>query len=172
VEGVPPGEYRLYIEIRGSNDKERKYYYPGTYDPAKAGTIKMALGETKSGLRFTLPREFRVRTISGRVFWADGTPAEKVEVLLLCPQNPKTGGFTAEAFPPSAETDSNGRFTISAIAGTVYWLEARARKNEEEFLHSAQNTFTVSGNIWNKKLVLSEAGFSSGCKPKQSSEKP
>jgi hypothetical protein len=163
AEGVPPGEYKLYIEIRDNNYKERKYYYPGTYDPGKAGTIKMAPGETKSGLRFILPREFRVRAISGRVFWANGTPAAKAEVWLLCPQNPKTGGFTVDAFPPSAETDRNGRFTISAIAGTVYWLEARAAKEEDEFFHSPLNKITISNNIWNKKLVLSESGFSKGC---------
>ena len=162
-QGVPPGAYKLYIETHDNNDKERKYYYPGTYDPAKAGTIKIALGEAKSGLRFTLPREFRVRTISGQVFWAHGNPAANVEVLLLCPQNPGTAGFTVESYPPGTETDRNGRFTISAIAGTVYWLEARARKEGDEFLHSAQNKITVSNNILNKKLVLSETGFSSGC---------
>jgi len=54
VEGVPPGEYKLYIDTYDNNDKVREYYYPGTYDPAKAGIIKIALGETKSGLRFYL----------------------------------------------------------------------------------------------------------------------
>jgi hypothetical protein len=163
VEGVPPGEYKLYIEIHDSKDKERKYYYPGTYDAAKAGTIKMTLGEVKRGLRFTLPKEFRVRTITGQVSWADGTPASNVEVLLLCPQSPRTNGFTVESSPPGTETDKAGRFTIGAIAGTVYWLEARARQNEEEFFHSPLNKITVIGNIRNKKLVLSETGFSGGC---------
>jgi hypothetical protein len=163
VEGVPPGEYKLYIEIGDNNDKERKYYYPGTYDPAKAGTIKITGIETKSALGFTLPKEFRVRTITGQVFWADGTPAANVEVLLLCPENPGTDGFTVESSPPGTETDKAGRFSIDAIFGTVYWLEARARKEEDEFLHSPLNKITVSGNIRNKKLVLSESGFSSGC---------
>lgn len=163
VEGVPPGEYKLYIDIHGPNNTDRKYYYPGTYDPAKAGTIKMAVGEIKRGLRFTLPKEFRVRAITGQVFWADGTPAANVEVLLLCPQSPLTGGFTLESSPPGTETDKAGRFTIGAIFGTVYWLEARARKEGDEFLHSPLQKITVSTNILNKKLVLSESGFSNGC---------
>lgn len=119
VEGVPPGTYKLFIETQGPNNYDRKYYYPGTYEPAKAGTIRVALGETKSGLRFTLPREFRVRTISGQVFWADGTPAADVEVLLLCAQSSKTDGFTLEFHPPGTRTDSSGRFTLDSIAGTV-----------------------------------------------------
>ena len=163
LEGIPPGEYKLYIEMHGPHDKEGKYYYPGTYNPSKAKTIKIALGETKNGLRFILPREFRVKTITGQVLWADGTSAADVEVFLLCPESAKANGYILESFPPGTKTDKKGWFTISAIGGTVYWLEARARKNEEEFLHSPLNKITVRSNIRNKKLVLSETGFSSGC---------
>jgi hypothetical protein len=163
IEGIPPGEYKMYIEINGPHDNDRKYYYPGTYDPSKAQTIKIVLGETKSGLRFILPKEFRVKTITGQVFWADGTPAADVEVLLLCPESAKANGDILETLPPGTKTDKKGWFSISAIGGTVYWLEARARKDGDEFLHSPLNKITVRSNIRNKKLVLSESGFSNGC---------
>ena len=152
----------MYIEVHDNNDKERNITTQELMTRLKREPSN-ALGEIKSGLRFTLPKEFRVKTISGQVFWASGTPAASVEVLLLCAQSPKTDGFTLEFHPPGTETDKAGRFSIEAIAGTVYWLEARARKKGEEYFHSPLQKITVSTNILNKKLIMSETGFSSGC---------
>jgi hypothetical protein len=63
IRGVPPGEYVMYVELRGEDlYVTRKYYFPGTYDVDRARRIRIGLSDLKTGLQFTLPAEFRVRT--------------------------------------------------------------------------------------------------------------
>jgi hypothetical protein len=169
VEGAPPGEYLMHIEMQHrDNKKNRKYYYPGTFDPQKAQSIRVGLGEKVSGLEFRLPDEFRVRTIEGVVTWADGKPAAKVEVALLCPQSSKADGVAVEFMPPSAITDEEGRFHLEGLTGETYWIEARGRKEtdkKDELIerHSPARKLTLSESLKSVKLVLSRDGYFGGC---------
>ena len=173
VSGVPPGEYWLYLELR-SNDyrNNKRFYYPGTYEAGEAATIKVELGGKVEGLRFLLPEEFKVRTIQGQVVWEDGKPAANVEVMLLCPQSAKAGGFAVESSPPRVQTDEEGNFELVGFTGEVYWLEARAGETDANAqksvsLHSAPKKLTVIENIKDLRLSLTEKGFSGGCGDKK-----
>src|SRR5262249_15907835 len=64
ADGVPPGEYVLYLEMQGDHySKHRNFYYPGTFKREEAEVIKVELGGRVEDLEFLLPEEYKVRTI-------------------------------------------------------------------------------------------------------------
>lgn len=163
VEGVPPGEYVLFLELQHNDYKQhRNYYYPGTFKREDAAVIKIGLGGKVEGLNFTLPDEFQVKTVEGQVFWRDGKPASDVEVMLLCPQSSRPNGYAVEFSPTQTETDKDGKFKLEGLTGEVYWLEVRGGKDDSAF-HSPPKKIILGENLKNIRLVLSENGFSGGC---------
>ena len=165
VDGVPPGEYILFLELsHEDSDKNKNYYYPGTFDRSEAKPVTVGLKGKVTGLSFVLPEEYQVRTIEGRVFWKNGKPAGGVEVNLLCPRSTKPGGFAIEFGAQSTESDETGRFRIQGFTGETYWIEARGEGSDGAF-HSPSKRAVITDNIANLKLVLSEKGsFGSGCR--------
>jgi hypothetical protein len=169
VEGAPPGDYVLSIEL-GHKDykKNRDFYYPGTFNREEATVIKLGLGEKIEGIQFFLPDEFKVRAVEGRVVWEDGRAAAGVEVLLLCPRSADPEGFAVESSPTRTTTDEDGRFQLEAFTGEVYWIEARGSKKagakeKQVVLRSPSRRIAVGDDVKNVRLVLSESGFSKGC---------
>ncbi len=163
VEGVPPGEYVLFLELQHKDyNQDRKYYYPGTFKRENAAVIKVGLGRKIEGLNFILPDEFQVRTIEGQVFWKDGKPASDVEVMLLCPQSERSNGFAVEFSPTQTKTDEDGKFKLEGLTSEAYWLEVRGEAGDSAF-HSPSKKIVLTENLKNIKLVLSENGFSGGC---------
>ena len=169
IEGAPPGEYVLYIEMQNEDYKKNKnFYYPGTFSREEAAVIKVGLGEKVEGTEFLLPDEYKVRTIEGQVTWEDGEAASETEVMLLCPRSAKPDGFAVEFSPTSTHTDEQGRFQLEGFTGEIYWLEARGSKKgrkKDEFikLRSPSRKIVLSENLKSIKLVLSENGFNGGC---------
>ena len=166
--GVPPGSYVLYLELRASDyNKNTKYYYPGTFKAEEARAIKVGLGEIVEGINFVLPGDYKVRAIEGQVVWEDGTPAAFVEVMLLCPQSAAADGLAVEFSPTVTLTGGEGKFRLEGFTGEVYWIEARGAKaggeSDGERLHSPPKRIAVNENLKNLKLVLSEKGFGAGC---------
>lgn len=159
IEGVPPGEYVMYMEFRSEGLYEtRKYYYPGTYEAARATKIKVGLSDLKNGLKFTLPAEFRVRTVSGTVVWPSAKPAQGVIALLSCTD----GGFIPPKYRPII-TDKNGRFSLRGITGDTYWIQALGAKENGTPVHSRPVKIVLTKGLADLKLVLSRPGFSGGC---------
>lgn len=169
VEGVPPGEYVLYLEMQNADyNKNRNFYYPGTFKREEAMVIKVGLGKTIEGIEFLLPDEFKVRSIEGQVVWEDGKPAADVEVMLLCPQGVGPGGFAVEFSPTTTSTDEQGRFRLQGFTGESYWIEARGSKqagkeDESVEFHSPSKQLLLNENLKNIQLILSEKGFTAGC---------
>ncbi|MEK7723822.1 MAG: hypothetical protein AAB336_05705 [Acidobacteriota bacterium] len=169
VEGVPPGKYVLYLELENNDYKkgQKRYFYPGTFNLKDAKILEVGLGGKIEGLKFILPDEYRVRTVKGNVTWADGTPASKVRVMLLCPQNIKKDGYKVEFSPPTTETNEQGNFELQGFTGESYWVEVRGEKDYEDktvrVFHSPAKKIEIQNDISNLKLVLSENGFSAGC---------
>lgn len=58
ADGVPPGSYYLAADLGGPGPS-RYYYYPGTYNKARAKIIRVGPGQTVKGIKFFLPKEFR-----------------------------------------------------------------------------------------------------------------
>jgi hypothetical protein len=168
-EGAPPGEYVLSVELRHKDyNKNRDFYYPGTFNREEATVIKLGLGEKIEGIHFFLPDEFKVRAVEGRAVWEDGRAAAGVEVLLLCPQSADPEGFAVEFGPTQTTTDEDGRFRLEAFTGEVYWIEARGSKragakDAQAALHSPSRRVAAGDDLKNVRLVLSESGLSKGC---------
>lgn len=161
IDGVPPGRYRLFITIENTaNGKDKKYYYPGTYDIRKAKWITVGLSKTVEAADFILPPEFRLRTFTGRVFNIDGSPVVDATVSLVCPKrNGKVIGIL-DNFPSRIETDEFGTYTIQGFEGFNYWLGARldlAGGNERGLSYSLPQYIDakVSGNKFD--LLLTDA---------------
>jgi hypothetical protein len=159
----------LCFEMRSRDNKNKLYYYPGTFESEKAAKIRVGLGERVDGLEFRLPAGSIVRTIEGEVAWDDGTPAADVAVYLVCPQSTTPNGFTIESSPTSTHTDNDGRFRLEGFTGETYWIEARGSKagksaNENVAMHSPSRKLSINDNIKNLKLTLSKVGrYGSGC---------
>ena len=170
VQGTPPGEYILYIELRhADHNKNTKYYYPGTFQREKAVPIRVGLGEKVVGLKFQLPDGFSVRTVEGQVMFDNGKPGAGVDVILLCPQSAQSDGLAVEFTPTLTRTDEQGQFRLEGFTGEVYWIEARGSRESDkkgEFIemHSPSKRLDLRENLKNVKLVLSETGhFGAGC---------
>lgn len=169
VTGVPAGEYLLYIDMQAKDyDKNKPYYYPGTFVREKATVIRVGLGEKVEGLKFPLPPGALVRTIEGEVVWEDGKPAANVDVMLLCPRSKTPDGLAVEFGPTSTQTDSEGRFRLDFITGQTYWIEVRANKQgktegEVVPMHSPERKISLTENIKNLKLTLSKVGDGGSC---------
>jgi hypothetical protein len=167
VDGVPPGEYVLYVELQNKDyNKNRNLYYPGTLNRDEATVITVGLGAKVEGLQFVLPDAYKVRSIGGRVLWKDGTPAAGVEVMLLCPKG--SDEFAIEFGPTTTTTDDLGNFQLEGLANEAYRLEARGnrerKKDEFVALHSPDRQIVLREDLKNIELVLSENGlFGSGC---------
>lgn len=147
VEGVPPGDYYLYLALEtGDYDKRQFYYYPGTFKREDAKVFEVGLGEKIEGIEFTLPEGFNVRTVEGQVTWKDGRPAANIDIMLLCPENSQPEGFRIEFGPTSGKTDDQGRFKLEAFTGETYWIEARA-SNDQGGFHSRSRKIDVKDHV-------------------------
>lgn len=168
IVGAPPGEYLLYIEMQAEDyEKNRKYYYPGTFKLDDAMPIKVGLGERIEGLEFVLPEEFKVRTVEGQVTWPDGKPAVDVEVMLGCRRNSRKNGLAVEYMPTRTRTDEQGHFLLEGFSSEIYWLQAwgskdNGGKGKIEF-HPSRRNLVLSENLKNLKLILSEEGSWEDC---------
>ncbi|MDQ3011983.1 MAG: carboxypeptidase regulatory-like domain-containing protein [Acidobacteriota bacterium] len=171
INGMPPGRYLLYFTLRsGNSEKEKKYFYPGTWNRGEATVIDLPIGQRLSGYEFQPPPNFLVRTLEGKVTWADGSPAANVEVLLLCPRNAHPGGYVLEFGAVQTKTDETGHFKLQGFAGNIYWLEARGGNLSLEDAgkggsHSPSRRLLLQKDLSNLNLVLSSPGFfGKGCK--------
>jgi len=168
MEGAPPGEYRVFLELQNKDSRNNKlYYYPGTFEVEKATVLRLGLGEKIEGLEFHLPKGFSLLTVEGQVFWKDGTPAAKVEVHLLCPQSTEPNGFAIEFGPGHVYTDEQGRFRIDGFSGETYWLEARGTqlgsKGDPIRVYSPPRKLSLEKSLKDLKVLLSREGFGEGC---------
>lgn len=158
---VAPGKYKLFIEMISPTGERPKYYYPGTYDPEKAGNIEIKERRSLSGLKFVLPDDFRVVKVSGIVQWPDGRAASEIWVKLDCAKRIDPAGKFISLYL-TAKTDRKGVFSIDAIADTTYELAAESDGGSDGSYSKAQKISVVSDQV-NKKLILSEKGWSEGC---------
>jgi hypothetical protein len=162
-EGVPPGEYFVFLELQHRDvGKEKKYYYPGTFVKAEATKVNVGLGKTVKGLVFTLPKEFQIRTIEGQVFWDNGLPAGNVEVLLLCPKRTANDGFIVEFGPTGAQTNKDGMFTLQGFTGNTYWLQALGSLEEKNF-ESGTKKIELTDNVVKMKVRFTKDSPAAVC---------
>jgi hypothetical protein len=108
---VPAGRFLVAVA------STQRILLPGTQDPKAAKTIELTPGARIDAGDLVLPSSIRLVDVRGQVVDADGRPRAGVSVYLKRP---------TEAWTPAypLQTDSEGRFTFSAIDGQRYMLVA------------------------------------------------
>jgi hypothetical protein len=154
LRSLTTGDYYLGISLSRSptlQNPYRRWFYPGTEDPAVAGILHVA--DRAEVLRFdlTLPAPQHERVIQGAVFWPDGRLAEGVRIYLEDPR------WTWQTFSNlAATTDKQGRFTIHVLDGTRYRIHAAAFADGP--VSAEPVGIEPGGNPLDLKLVLTRKG--------------
>jgi hypothetical protein len=119
---VPPGRYFLAVNASREPSKERPYkrvFHPGVESRDRAAAISLGEAERVAGANLMLTK-LGARTISARMVWADGTPAEYVHTWCA-----PTGDVPRQHLI----TDALGQITFPAMDGLSYDIGAAAASN-------------------------------------------
>jgi hypothetical protein len=142
LEGVPPGNYILGVNITAAPVKRSPYrptWYPDAATRPAAAIIEVGLGQKLSGYDIIIPRRLAERTIEGTVIWPDGRPAAIAHVHLassaLMQSGLVTGGLN---FVP---TDRRGRFKITGYEDIAYYVVASSAPKPVEPYHASSMYF-------------------------------
>jgi hypothetical protein len=120
IDGIPPGDYYLGINIKSTPTKQRAYaatYYPNTPDIAQALQIAFAPGPLTYDLDLRLPGKLRLVTIQGRVLNPDGTPPRGEDYPRIAIQEP---GLSGQIEGREIAIDAEGRFEFELCEGVSY----------------------------------------------------
>ncbi len=122
IEGIPPGDYLLGINITSTPTKEQPYastYYPDTQDRKKAKRISFFSGASVQELDLPAPPKLPLVTIRGRLQTADGKPPRREDYPQVRIKEPRLYGQIAQE---SLEVDSEGRFQFELCeeSGTAH----------------------------------------------------
>ena len=168
--GVPPGRYRMYMEVHQMDYEQlrfaqQRYYYPGTFERSEAAVITLERAQKISGLEYRLPADFLVHTVEGTVVSPDGEPVLDAQVAFHCRRSSQPErGVLESNLVHGVQTDDKGRFRLEAISGTTYWLVARSYDTTRKtYVRSSGVSLPVSGDTRNRQLVLAQDGDVSGC---------
>jgi carboxypeptidase family protein len=131
LEGVPPGNYVLGVNITVAPDKDSPYrptWYPDASMRQAAEIIEVGKGQKLSGRDLLIPSRLAVRTIEGTVIWPDGRSAAKAYIYLSPSAQPGqgTGGLK------TIYTDKQGHFKITGYEGVSYYVVVSDDLNRDE----------------------------------------
>jgi hypothetical protein len=118
IDGIPPGEYYLGINISHTPTKEYPYaptYYPNT--PEKGGAIPVAIstGAAVHSYDLTAPAKLKVVRVRGRITDAAGLPPQNHPQVRI-----KEPGLFGQIETQPVAVDSDGRFEIELCEGVRY----------------------------------------------------
>lgn len=179
---IPIGEYTLSVNfnrIPQTSSAFPETFYPNTETSKNAKIFEVKLGSIFEEIIFRLPTKLVEKQFDGKVFWADGTLAKDVEIMLEDAEFPKIRAgcdlvMTVEKISDSnavsasgsfvglgcdSKTDSSGKFTLSGFVGRNYKVQAEISKKidgkDVEFV--AESTlFSIDKHPTSLKLVLKE----------------
>jgi len=121
---LQPDRYVIGINVNQPPDTKQPYprlFYPGVTDPAAAHVVDLQPGERVELEPFVLPPALAERRISGVVQWPDGSVAAGANVSLRTERGGRRFGMPVGT---SVSTDTDGRFTLLALAGRRHHLSA------------------------------------------------
>ncbi len=115
---LPPGQYRLLthdtVETKSFTSKSI-LYYPGVRDRGHAGIVTVEAGKHIDGLEILIPASEARTRLTGKVFYADGTPVTGVSVTFTSPEL---------GYSESTSADKDGSFNLYVLAGMKGQLSA------------------------------------------------
>jgi hypothetical protein len=123
---LPPGRYLLAVNLNRYPDPKDptnaypRTYYPGVADISKAGVITLGAGENVRDRDLLLSTRRAPSIVSGKVVWADGTPAANAWISFrdVTYHDPKMNN--------AMQADEQGYFTIKGYVGQAFVIEARS----------------------------------------------
>ena len=120
IDGVPPGDYYLGINLRKTPVKQRPYprtYYPNTPDIAQALQIAFARGPLTYDLDLRLPSKLPLVTIQGRILNSEGKPPRTEDHPRIMFNEPRLDGQIEGG---AIEVDAEGWFEFELCEGVSY----------------------------------------------------
>jgi hypothetical protein len=136
-ESLPPGRYVLAANLKrleGPNDPTNVYprtFYPGVLEISKTEFIDVGTGEAVRDRNWQLPVRRAPSTLTGKVVWADGTPAARAFVVFREVSDDPPMPNDMEQFARllvnaqgGVAADDSGYFTIKGYVGQIYVMVA------------------------------------------------
>jgi hypothetical protein len=117
IDGIPPGEYLLGINIKHTPTREQPYpptYYPNTQQSNSATPVVFLAGDSVQSYDLILPEKLKVIRIKGHITDASGRPAKNAEVRI------KEPGLYGQIETDILTIDSDGRFEIELCERVRY----------------------------------------------------
>lgn len=118
IDGIPPGDYYLGINIGHTPTKEYPYaptYYPNTADLRDAIPVAISIGARVQTYDLTAPAKLKTVVVRGLITDASGLPPQNRPDVRI-----KEPGLTGEIETQPLLVDSEGRFEIELCEGVRY----------------------------------------------------
>ncbi|MGB9468106.1 MAG: carboxypeptidase regulatory-like domain-containing protein [Candidatus Acidiferrum sp.] len=117
---VPPGDYLVSANHLGPSPTRPypRIYYPSAESDSTASVIHLAASGTADNIDVVLSNAWKTVTVHARVLLADGSPAIGADV------NAYDINFLNSGEPSRADSDADGRATLSVYEGRTYYLVA------------------------------------------------
>jgi hypothetical protein len=126
-------------------------YYPGVTDRANAQVLRIEGDQKMENLEFRLPPRSKEVTVSGRVFWRDGSPA-KAGVWLVELDYPSDSCQV-----DSVETNADGSFSLIGATGRRYAVFAHDEASGQHYHSQAIEVQSSEGKSVTVFLIAKES---------------
>lgn len=120
IDGIPPGEYYLGVNIMHSPTRENPYpptYYPDTTEVSQAIPIPVLSGASIQEFDLRVPGKLPLLVLEGRAVTVDGKPPREQDRPQVRIKDP---GLSGQIERRPIEIDAEGRFRIKLCEGIRY----------------------------------------------------
>jgi hypothetical protein len=158
IDGVPPGEYLLGVNINSAPTKEHPYatvYYPNTENRSGALPIRVSASPSAQEFDIQVGPRLPLVTISGRLQTADGKPPRPEDSPQVRFKEPGLYGQIEQQLIP---IDAEGRFEFQLCEGVTYSAFAFAGPPRSQ-KYSAPIEFTATSTNDNLLFTLDKSLF-------------
>ena len=153
IDGIPPGEYYLGINIKSTPTKDHPFpptYYPNTTDIKQATPLFVGVGATVREFELRVADKLPLVVIEGRVLNAAGQPPSARDRPAVRIKEP---GLFGQIETEPVRIDSEGRFRIELCEGVRYSAFASSGPGLKG-MYSAPIEFVASKENSKLDLVL------------------